>query len=224
MPISIRSSPLFKDLSDREFKAVKSCFRKKEFKKGESLFREGNKCERIFIVESGHVKLYRMALSGREQILETLEHGQTCACHGGAEKQFCSTTAEATSNSTVWFLSLAAYQEALEKYPQLLKSLNRVLSERIKCFSLLIEEVSLKDSKSRVIRFLLDMLNAAQSKSKGSRELQIPFTREEIASRLGTSRETVARNLSQLKREGLIDINPHQIIIRDETGLKQRLT
>lgn len=51
----------------------------------------------------------------------------------------------------------------------------------------------------------------------------IPFTREEIAQRIGTVRETVARNLYQLKREKLTDIKPYQIVIRNKEGLQRLL-
>jgi DNA-binding transcriptional regulator LsrR (DeoR family) len=47
----------------------------------------------------------------------------------------------------------------------------------------------------------------------------VPFTREEIAQRLGTSRETVARYLHDLKRDRIIDINAHQIIVLNKTKL-----
>jgi len=99
-------------------------------------------------------------------------------------------------------------------------TLNQIFAERIKAFSCLIEEVSLKDVEKRLVRFLLDML--AQKEGKGN-VLYVPFTREEIAQRIGAARETVARHLNQLKRAKLIDIKPYQITIRDKAGLENLL-
>lgn len=216
----MKEIPLFQGLSANELAAVKTCLRERNFAKGELLFREGNACERIFIVQQGRVKLYRTASSGREQILEILGPGDTCACNPGASVWSCMSTAEAVSPCTVWFLSRDDYIQMVRSNSKVSQSLNRLFAERLRGFSCLIEEVSLKDVKKRLIKFLLDMLG--EKGSKGD-TLFIPFTREEIAQRLGTARETVARNLYQLKRAKLIDIKPYQIIIRNKEGLEKLL-
>jgi CRP-like cAMP-binding protein len=51
----------------------------------------------------------------------------------------------------------------------------------------------------------------------------LPFTREELAQRLGTTRETAVRQLYQLKDKKLIDIKSHQILILDKAGLEKLL-
>ena len=220
MPLGLKEVPLFQGLSDTELTSVKTCLKERSFDKGEILFSEGRSCERIFIVQSGRVKLYRTASSGREQILETLNPGDTCACNPGSLNWSCMSTAEAATPCTVWYLSRDDYLRMVQSNSKLTQTLNRIFAERLKSFSCLIEEVSLKDVKKRLVRFLLDML--AEKGGKGG-TLFIPFTREEIAQRIGTARETVARHLYQLKRAKLIDIKPYQILIRNQEGLEKLL-
>ena len=198
---------------------MKECLREKSFAKGETLFLEGASCERVFFVKSGRIKLYRIGPSGREQILQTLEAGDTCACNPGVTEWSCASTAEAIVPSEAWFLSREHYVRLVQTNSRLAHTLNRLFAERLQCFSSLIEEVSLKDSKKRLVKFLLDMLteNADQN------ALSIPFTREELAQRIGVTRETAARQLYQLKRKELVDIKPRQILIRDREGLKKLL-
>jgi len=217
-------------LSEGELAAIKSCLRERSFSKGEILFHEGAACERVFIVQSGRIKLYRTASSGREQILEMLGPGETCACNPGSLLWNCSTSAQASTACTVWFLSRDDYVRMVQTNSKLSHALNQLFADRLRCFSSLIEEVSLKDVKKRLIKFLLDMLAERAAKAKkpslgGEKEetLYVPFTREEIAQRIGTARETVARNLYQLKRAKLIDIKPYQIIIRNKEGLEKLL-
>lgn len=176
-------------------------------------------CERVFIVQTGRVKLFRTTSSGREQILETLEAGDTCACNPGASVWSCATTAEALSPCKVWFLSRPDYVKMVQTNSKVTQALTRLFAERLRCFGSLIEEVSLKDVKKRLIKFILDMA----AEKKGASTLFIPFTREEIAQRIGAARETVARHLHQLKRDKLIDIKPYQIVIRNMEGLKADL-
>ena len=220
---SFKDISIFRGLSEIELESVKKCLREKSFCKGDLLFMEGKSCERVFIVQSGRVKLYRISASGREQILETLNPGDTCACNPGSSVWSCSSTAEALIDSIVWFLSREDYVRIVQTNSKVAQALNRLFAERLQCFSALIEEVSLKDSKKRIIKFLLDMLDENTSKAGAKQMLFIPFTREEIAQRIGVTRETVARQLYQLKRSRLIDIKPKQIIISDEAGLRKLL-
>ena len=195
----------------------------KSFGKGEHLHGESDACERIFIVQKGRVKVYRTASSGREQILEMLGPGDTCACNPGTAVWTCTSTAEAVTPCTVWFLSRTDYLRMVQDNSKISQTLNRIFADRLRCFSSLIEDVSLKDAKKRLVKFLLDMLDGKPLALKANDVLFLPFTREEIAQRIGTARETVARYLYQLKRSKLIDIKPHQIIIRNQEGLKKLL-
>ncbi len=216
--------PLFQGLSKAELDSLKGCLREKSFQKGEILFSQGQGCERIFFVQSGRVKLYRTASSGKEQTLETLGPGDTCACNPGSRTWFCLTTAEAVTPCKVWLLPRADYVRMVETNSKLAHALTNLFAERLRCFSSLIEDISLKDVKKRLIKFLLDMLAHTPSQAGGEKILSIPFTRQEIAQRIGTSRETVARHLYQLKRQKLIDIKPHQIIIPNKEGLEKLLS
>jgi CRP-like cAMP-binding protein len=217
MSIEFKDIPFFQGLSKQELTAVQGCLREKTFRKGESLFVEGNLCDRIFFVRSGRVNMYRLGPSGRGQILETLQPGDTCACHPGSTQDWhCASSAEAVTDCSVWFLSRENYIRLVNSHHALALSLNRLFAQRLQCFSALIEEVSLKDTQKRLVKFLLDMFRSA-----GGRSLTLPFTREELAQRIGTTRETVTRHLHALKRKKLIDIKPHQIVILDKEGLQK---
>ena len=104
-----------------------------------------------------------------------------------------------------------------------MQALNQLFAKRLQCFGDIIEEVSLKDSKKRLIKFLLDMLNERKKSPLNQNTLYITSTREEISQRLGTAREKVARHISDLKRKKLIDVKPYQIVIRDKEGLEKLL-
>lgn len=216
----IEDLALFKGFTQSELAQIRTCLLEKKFGKGEALFLEGAECQQIFFVRSGRVKLYRTASSGREQILESLGPGDTCACHPGSEQWSCTATAEAVAPSTVWYLSRKDYARLVQSNHKLANTLNQLFAEKLKRFSCLIEDVSLHDVRKRLIKFLLDMQGQATSQKN---VLQVPFTREEIAQRLGTSRETVARYLHDLKRDRLIDIKSHQIIILNKTKLEEMI-
>lgn len=221
--LDLRKIPLFQDFSASELESIKTSLRERTFEKGEVIVAEGNICERIFIVLKGRVKLYRTSSEGREQTLEVLDPCNTCACNPGSWTWQCPMTAEAATPCRILYLSRDDYNRLVEKNPHFLHALNRVFAERVIRLSSLIEEVSLKDVKKRLVKFLLDMLAAKQARPGANQVLFIPFTREDLARRIGAVRETVARQLHQLKKMGLIDLESHQIIIRDKEGLAKLL-
>ncbi|MBI3307281.1 MAG: Crp/Fnr family transcriptional regulator [Candidatus Omnitrophica bacterium] len=223
MPITIKDVPFFRDLSPVHLDAVRNCLIEKSFEKGDIIHSEGNDCTRLFFVQSGRVKIYRTSSSGKEQIFEILGPGDTCACNPGNVSWFCTSNAEAITPSKVWFLSRENYVRMVRENSTLMHALNELFAKRLQCFGNIIEEVSLKDTKKRLIKFLLDMLNEKKKGLPNSNILFINSTREEISHRLGTARETIARHLSELKRKKLIDIKPYQIIIRDKEALEKLL-
>jgi CRP/FNR family transcriptional regulator len=223
MAVSLKDIPFFQDFSASEIDSIKNLFVEKSFRKNDFLFHEGNPCERIFIVREGRIKLARLSSSGREQILEMLGPGDTCACNPGQTVWHCASSAQAVTECKLWFLSRDHYVRLVRTNAKVSRAINKLFAERLQCFSSLIEEVSLKDSKKRLVKFLLDMIAEMKSPDKPTATLFIPFTREEIAQRIGIARETVARQLSQLKRSKLIDLKPHQIIILSKESLQKLL-
>lgn len=223
MSIDVKDVPFFSELSTSELEVAKKCLIEKTFEKGEILHSEGSECSRLFFVKTGRVKVYRTSSAGKEQIFEILEPRDTCACNPGEAVWQCTSTAEAAETSTVWFLSRENYVRMVANNSKLMHALNELFAKRLQCFSNLIEEFTLKDTKKRLIKYLLDMLPKDKKGVLKSDTLFIQSTREEIANRLGTARETVARHISDLKRKKLIDVKPYQIIIRDKAALEKLL-
>ncbi|MFA5059320.1 MAG: Crp/Fnr family transcriptional regulator [Candidatus Omnitrophota bacterium] len=221
---ALKDIGLFRGLSSKELKLLRSCIKEKIYEKGELLFYDSKPCERVFVIRSGRVKVFRTASSGREQILEVLEGGDTCACNPGATQWCCSSSAEALTTCQVWFLSREDYVRLVKVSSQLTHTLNRIFAERLSKFSSLIEKVSLDDTKKRLAKFLLDLHGNNVALRTQENLVSLPFTREEIAHRIGSSRETVARHLHEFKRKKLIEIKPKQIVILNKNGLEKHLS
>src|SRR3989338_7231906 len=99
--INLKEVGFFSDLPREDLAVVRACLHERSFDKGESLLWEGKPCERVFIVQEGMVKIFRMNPSGREQILEVLRPGETCACNPGEKSWSCLVNAEAMSRCKV---------------------------------------------------------------------------------------------------------------------------
>ncbi|HLF18416.1 MAG TPA: Crp/Fnr family transcriptional regulator [Candidatus Omnitrophota bacterium] len=214
---------LFRDLPTEERNAIGKCLREETFKKGEILFSEGMACERVFIVQSGRVKIFRLSSEGREQILEVLGPGDTCACNPGQACWSCSSSASAITDCSVFFLSRFNYVQMVKNNSRMAHTLSRIFAERLCRFSSLIETVSMDDPRKRLIKFILEMANHQECQCAEENCICLKMTQEEIAQRLGVTRITIARHLKQLKDLKLISSPSHSITILDKEGLNKAL-
>lgn len=216
--IPLKDVSLFKDLSPRQLTALKPYLKEKKFEKGESLFFEGDPCERIFIVQSGRVKVFRLSVSGKEQILEVLEKGDSCACNPASKTWSCFASAQALTPVRAWLISREHYARMLKDDAALMQQLNQLLARRMCRFCALIEELALDAPDRRLAKFLLDM---AETNGSPAGKDCVPFTHEEISQRIGLVRETVSRHLQKFKRLDLIELKPQQIRVVNRAGLQR---
>ena len=223
MPVLLEEVPFFRELSEADLSSVKERLAEKTFAKGEALFTEGNACEGTLFVKSGWIKMYRTSPAGTAQIVEALGPGETCTCNPGALNWTCALTGQALTPCTVWFLAKEDYVRLIHSNPRLSHLLNRLFAERLQRAGALIAELSSQDSRKRLTRLLLDLLAKSGRKDSKKAVLPVPLTRKELAQMIGTSRETVVRQLYELRRRKLIDIQPRKIVILDRERLKELL-
>jgi CRP-like cAMP-binding protein len=215
---------LFKDLDSREISKVKKMLREFRFAKGEMLLCEGDHCERIIILCTGRVKVFRLSASGREQILDVLVRGDSCACHPGASTWQCSANAQALCAGKMYYLSRADYVRLVESNNKLAKKLAGLFAQRMCRLCSLVEDVSLSSPQQRLAKFILDMARPLKSVASKDVEMTVSFTHDEISQRLGLVRETVTRHLNRFKKARLIEIRPQRIIIKDQKELRNILS
>ncbi|OGZ98736.1 MAG: hypothetical protein A3C07_04605 [Candidatus Sungbacteria bacterium RIFCSPHIGHO2_02_FULL_47_11] len=115
------------------------------------------------------------------------------------------------------------YVQMVQNNFHLMQSLSAIFAKRLCKFCSLIEQVSLDSPQRRVVKFLLDMLDAEECDCEEQLCICLPFTHEEIAQRLGLARETVTRQLTSLKKAKLIQINARQVTIHDREKLEKLL-
>jgi CRP/FNR family transcriptional regulator, dissimilatory nitrate respiration regulator len=183
------------------------------------LFRKGDPCPGLFIVISGRVRIYRADPSGREQTLHEQGPGQALAevplCDGGP----CPAHARVEEPSEFLFLSRADFEALYRSEAAIAHAIIRELGRRLRGAVGLIEKISLRDVPSRVG---LTLLERAERAGGGDRSL--PFVlgerQGELAERLATSRESVARAFRTLREAGLLRQQGERLEIPDPNALE----
>lgn len=95
------------------------------------------------------------------------------------------------------------------------------LSQFLKKFTVLIEELSLKEVSSRVAKYLLDLSLRAEREGKSPMEIELDVSKGQLASRLGTISETLSRTLKKLMTKGIIEVRRHRVKILNRRSLEK---
>lgn len=221
--MKLRDVPFFKNLPLNDLNDISRYLIEKTYQKGQLLHVSGDECRNITIVRSGKIKVFRSATSGREQIIETLEPGDTCACNPGSSTWQCSASAQALTDCCVWVLGRTHYVRLVQNNLNVSRALNQVFANKMCQFCSFMEDIALNNSKKQLIKFLIDMHEQQCHLEHETNTFILPFTREEIAHRIGTTRETVTRHLNEFKRQKMIDIQSKNICISKLDELRMLL-
>lgn len=213
--INLRDVSLFEEFTSIEFEYIQTSVVEKSFKKDDVIFFSGDPCRGILILRSGRIKLSSLSATGKEQILETFQCGQSCACHTESFAR-CPANVQAATDCVVWFLPIENYERLIKAHPSMLKKLNTILASRLCHLSDLIKRISLDAPQERLARFILD------SVEKKQKFQHYPdFTHDEIAQRVGLTRETVTRHLNNFKRSKIISIKSQEISVLNHEKLQK---
>jgi CRP/FNR family transcriptional regulator len=206
---------LFAALSESEMQGLAQRAVERRFAAGEMLFWESEACAGIFLIVQGSVKIFRTSPGGREVMLSIETAPATVAelplFDGGPYPA----SVRAVEPVVALFVNKNDFQQVCRQYPDVALKVLAVVGRRLRHLVGLVETMTFGSVTQRMARLLLDA-----ARSAGADRFEMPGTHQELASRLGTVREVVSRNLARFRAEGLIRIQGKQVEIADRGGLE----
>lgn len=182
----------------------------------EYLFRQGQPSTFLFAMRSGQVKITLSTPGGREQILGVRVGGQLLgfsAMHDDVHPY----TAEALTEVQVCKVRRADILKVIEQNPRVALRIIEKLNQELAQAQALIRDLGLKSARERVASFLLSLI---PDPSAQTHLIPLPLSRGEMAELLGLTIETVSRNLTKLKHEGLIRTAHSHVEVLDLARLR----
>lgn len=213
---------IFADLSPTELQFLAERAVPRDYAPGELIFSEGEMCTGLFIVEKGHVRIFKSSPSGREQVLSIEGPGGSIAELPVFDGGNYPASTSAVDQARVYFVSKQDFYSLCLVHPKVALKVLKVVGARLRRLVAIIEELSFTSVRSRLIANLL-RLAAAGKKTSAGVEVHLPASNQELASQIGTVRELVSRNLSRLQAEGLIHMDGKTLVIPDLIKLKAEL-
>ena len=212
----IGNVPLFKGLPPAQIRELASIAVYKPHKKGERIFSEGEEATGFYVLIAGRVKVSKLAFDGKEQILHILDIQEPFGEVPVFAGELFPANAEAMEDSKILFLPREGFIHLIEKEPSVAMNMLALLSRRLRQFSSLIENLSLKGVPARLASYLLYL--SQRQPNTDLLELDIP--KALLANFLGTIPETLSRILAKMTQEGLVDVDGRRIKLLNRRALE----
>jgi CRP-like cAMP-binding protein len=214
----IASIPLFQGLHRKYYEELTMIVVDQVFKRGESIFSEDDEATGFYVVISGRVKVFKLSPEGKEQILHIIGPGEPFGEVAVFTGKRFPASAETLEETRVFFFPRASFVELIRKDPSLALNMLAVLSQRLRRFSALIENLSLKEVPGRLAAYFLSL----QEGRKEKEALNLEISKNQLASLMGTIPETLSRILARMVREGFIEsTGPRGIRILNRKGVEE---
>jgi len=212
----VSNSPLFKGLPQDQLEKLEKIVAKKNLKKGELIFSEGDDADGFYIVARGKVKIFKVSLEGKEQILHIFGRGEPFGEVPVFTGSVFPANAQTLEKCNLLFFPKDLFIKFIsENIPVVLNMLG-VLSMRLRQFTVQIENLSLKEVPGRLAGYLLLLIEEQQNEEI----VNLSISKGQLASLLGTIPETLSRIFSKMHDRGLIEVDGKSIKILDSDGLE----
>ena len=174
---------------------------------------EGEECRGIYWVLTGEVVVFRVAMDGRELILQRLTRGGIFNLVPAFEEPPRTHAAvRATLPTQCLWLSLETIPQILQNCPDFNLALLRLFAKRLSRTTQIIEQIGLHTVQGRLAQFLLDQADGRLPARQ--------YTQDEIAAQIGTVRDMIGRTLRNFEDAGFIRRDRNKILLLDRNSLE----
>jgi CRP/FNR family transcriptional regulator len=210
----LRRVAYFRFLPAGELGRLAAACRTRTLRPGETLFEEGDPCHGLFIVAEGTVDVRQVSPRGREQVFHSEGPGATLGEGPLFDRGGYIASAVAASSGRVLFVSRTHLLALCRRHPDVALAILETLAGRLRRFAALVADLAFHPVTARVARYL-----EARGAEQAGAEIRLGLNQSQLAARLGTVRELIARALAELARSGVISRTGSAIVIRDPRRL-----
>ena len=210
---------LLDGLSEDDRKRLLAIGQKRIFEPEQPLFRQGDLHKGLFLLESGRVRSYYTAPSGREVTLAYWFPGNFV----GAPEMFGGGThmwgSSAVQRTTTIFLPGAELRRLALASATIAVALLDALSFKARCYSAMAQMLGTRSATERLEHLLVFLATVYGLKEERGTVIAASFTHADLASLIGSTRQWVTVQLARLQKRGVLRYNRGLLVIRDLASL-----
>ncbi len=208
---------IFKGLSTEELRALEETSTRRTFPKNTVVIHENDPADSLFVIDSGKVKVYCSDKNGKEFIMNTQGAGDYFGELALLDDSTRSASVRTVEKSTFCIVYKGDFSRVLAEHPNMNRTLIRNLAARVRKLTGDVKSLALQDVYGRVANVLMEL---AREREGGTLFIPEKLTQQDIADRVGASREMVARILKDLTIGEYIRFEGRHIIINTRLPAK----
>jgi len=202
---------LLDELPEEELKKLDEVTVTVPIKKGTIILSPTQQMRSLFFLKKGQVRLYKISSTGKEFTIDLLSEGNIFGETSSFSLTESNIYAEAMVDSFVCSLTKERFEQLLRQHPDISLKLITILTSKLKEVYEITESIAYKDVKYRILLLFMQLSNRFGVRSGEWQTVEVKITQHDIASMIGSSRETVSLLLGELEREQVITRKPLKI-------------
>lgn len=207
---SLARLPHFQSLDEERLARIVACSRARSYKANESVFLQGETCRAFFVIETGAVRLYRLTPDGKQQIVHDLRAGQSFAEAAMFQFGVYPVHCEATEASTELIeIDAERFLRLFREDPRIAEVMVSSLCQRLFRLVSRIEELTVVSASARLARYVLNLPGSGA----GPIEVELPFSKKQLAGHLSITPETLSRLLSKWRERGVMESHGRRLVV-----------
>jgi len=215
MEKTFKNTLMFKSFTPDQINELVKISSSKNYDQNQMIFFDNDPASGFFLVKKGKVKIFKMSEEGKEQILHIFGKGEPF----GEAAVFSNTgfpaNAQAVVKSEIIYIPKTDLLEIFRKDPSTAMNILSVLSLRLKEFTKLIENLTLKELPERLALYIMNQEKAQGKKNR----IILEFSKGQLSKILGTTQESLSRTLGKLSRAQIISVDKREITILNKNLL-----
>ena len=219
---AIGRSRLFRGVSEADIEAIVPMLHQRRFRAAETIFHEGDPGDAMHVIASGRAKISIESQEGEEAILVTLGPGEVfgeLVLLDGAPR---SATAVAVEPTVTYMLLQPSFGPLIAQNDAFRSAILRNLALELRRLTAHVSELHFLDLAGRLASRLARMAEEVAPGQAEDVRLGRGYTQSELAAMIGGTRQSVNRVVAELVSEGLIRIEPHDLIVVDVGRMAER--
>jgi CRP-like cAMP-binding protein len=213
------SSSIFKGLNQKDKETLAQHHSLAIIKKNQFLFKEGEKPRGLVCLASGKVKVFKVGVGGREQVIKMMRQQGFIGYKALFSDNPWSVSATAIEDSAICIFEKSTFVKTLKKNPDIALKLIKVIADELAYSNIRTVSLTQKHIRGRLAEALL-LLRDTYGYEADGKTIRIFLSREDIANLSNMTTSNAIRTLSNMSSEGIIEITGRRISILDSTNLE----
>jgi CRP-like cAMP-binding protein len=211
--------PLFRSLSGRALRSLSVLVTRRELEKGDVVYSEGQPCDRFVIVTYGRLNVTKTSVEGREKVVSEIRARQHFGLAEIITGRRSNATIEAMEPTEILTLQKDDLVRTLLENPRMCYQLMQVMAGTILDLADQVEEMSFEPVRVRLASLLVLLADREGIRRGDDVLIRTAYSHQQLARRLGASRETVTRMLKRFREHEWVKTEGRRLVLIDREGL-----